>query len=54
MDSGIPQTKKVKDLSHLSLKSNVYQRPVLIVNGFRRVSLNPKAFTQGKWVANCE
>jgi hypothetical protein len=44
MDSGIQQTKKGMDLSHLSLKSNVYQQPVFTLRDGRKVSLNPKKF----------
>jgi hypothetical protein len=42
MDFGTQPILKVRDWSHLSLKSNVYQQPVLILSGNRRVSLNPK------------
>ena len=47
MDSGILPTKKATDLSHLSLKSNVYQQPVFILKDGRKVSLNPN-FMKGK------
>ncbi len=54
MDSGTQPILKKMDWSRLSLKSNVYQRPVLCLSGGRKVSLNPKAFTQVKSEANCE
>jgi hypothetical protein len=41
MDFGTPQTRMGLDLSHLSLKSNVYQQPVFILKDGRKVSLNP-------------
>ncbi len=42
MDSGILPTKMVKDWSHLLLKTNVYQRPVLFLKDGRKVSLRPE------------
>jgi YbbR domain-containing protein len=41
MDYGTQQTKKEMDLSHLSLKTNVYQLPVFTLKDGRKVSLNP-------------
>ena len=46
MDFGIPQTKKVTDLSHLSLNSRVFKQPVFILKDGRKVGLNPKKFTK--------
>ena len=47
MDSGIQQILTETDWSRLSLKSNVYQLPVLSLKDGRKVSLNPKKFMQG-------
>jgi hypothetical protein len=47
MDSGILPTKRDRDLSRLSLKSNVYQQPVFILKDGRKVSLNQKKFMRG-------
>ena len=53
MDSGILPTKMVKDWSHLSLKSNVYQPVVSYLKDGRKVSLNPKLMSR-KQVENCD
>jgi hypothetical protein len=42
MDSGIPLIRMAKDLSHLSLKSNVYQPVVSYLRDGRKVSLRPE------------
>ena len=39
---GKAQTKKENYWSHLSLKTHVYQQPVLTLSGVKKVSLNPK------------
>ena len=41
--SGIVQTKMETDWSRLSLKTRVYQAPVFILKGGRKVSLRPKS-----------
>jgi hypothetical protein len=53
MDSGTQRILKEMGWSHLSLKSSVYQQPVLILNGNKRVSLNPKIM-KAQWGVNCE
>ena len=47
MDSGIQQILTETDWSRLSLKTNVYQLPVLSLKDGRKVSLNPKKFMKG-------
>jgi hypothetical protein len=46
MDSGTQPILRDMDWSRLSLKSNVYQRPVTFLKDGRKVSLNPKKFTR--------